>query len=105
MVDYTRDIMEMKSMLKELIELQDKPKRWLNTNEVAHYLGYSTENIYKMVKKNQFKEGLHYHKKLKKLLFDKNAVDSWVISSSPANNIITSYDEDEMIDNILSSVA
>ncbi|MEA3353136.1 MAG: helix-turn-helix domain-containing protein [Campylobacterota bacterium] len=104
MTDNTSEILEMKSMLKKLIELNATPKRWLNTNEVAHYLGYSKENIHKMVKNNQFQEGLHYYKKVKRLLFDKNAVDSWVVSSSPANNN-TSYDEDEMIDDILSSLA
>jgi len=104
MENNNNELMEIKLMLKEITTYLSTPKKWLNTSEVAHYLGYSTESIKKMVKNQEFKKGVHYHKKLKRLLFDKNAIDSWVISSSPINNIST-YDTDKMIEDILSSVA
>jgi len=57
-------------------------KRWLNTKEAADYLGYSVESISSFVKSKEFIKGEHYYKKRKKLLYDSNALDKWVISNS-----------------------
>lgn len=89
--------------INTLLELVATPKQWLNVNEVSHYLGYSKERIYKMVKSNRFKQGIHYHKKIKKLLFNKSELDKWVISDTPINS--TNYNVDEVIGDILSSIA
>lgn len=55
-------------------------KRWLNTAETALYLGYSKEHIPKL-KNEHFMEGVHYHKKAGRVLFDKFELDNWVTSS------------------------
>lgn len=81
----------------------DVNKQWLNTSEVAHYLGYSKESIHKMIKNQEFIQGIHFHKKVKRLLFDRIAVDNWVKSDSPS--IFTSKDADNTIEDILSSIA
>lgn len=52
-------------------------KRWLNVNETATYLGYSKDHIHKL-KSTHFTEGLHYHKKAGRVLFDKVELDNWV---------------------------
>jgi len=93
----------MNKKINRLLELVGTPKQWLNINEVSHYLGYSKESIYKMVKSNDFKQGIHYHKKFKKLLFNKNELDKWVIGDSPIN--YTDYNSDEVVKDILSSIA
>jgi len=95
----------IQKQLKQLIEYVGTPKQWLNTNEVAHYLGYSKESIHKMVKKGEFQRGIHYHKKIKRLLFNKIEVDKWVVSDIPVNSISYNEDIDKIIDDILSSIA
>jgi len=58
-------------------------KRWLNTQEVAKYLGdYSVDSIRNFVKNGEFIKGEHYYKKRKKILYDSHALDKWVISDS-----------------------
>ncbi len=81
-------------------------KRWLNTKELALYLGYSVESVHKMVHKGELIPGVHYHKKFKKLLFDKQVIDRWVMG------IQTSGDMTDMgnvvnstIENIMASVS
>ncbi|MBE0499365.1 MAG: hypothetical protein IBX43_09030 [Campylobacterales bacterium] len=54
-------------------------KRWLNSRELSDYIGYSLDSINKMVKDEVFVDGVHYYKPSKKLLFDKQEVDNWII--------------------------
>ena len=89
----------------EKILSDSSDKRWLNTTEVSSYMGYSKENIYKMVQRNELILGVHYHKRCKKLLFDKNEVDNWVmgINTHPLmdmNQVVNST-----IEEIISSIA
>jgi len=67
-------------ILNKLNSLEQKitsPKRWLNVRETAIYLGYSKEHIHKL-KEVHFTQGLHYHKKVGRVLFDKVELDNWV---------------------------
>lgn len=89
--------------INRLLDLVGTPKQWLNINEVSHYLGYSKESIYKMVKSSDFKQGIHYHKKIKKLLFNKTELDKWVMGTTPTNS--RNYNVDEVVEDILSSIA
>jgi len=54
-------------------------KRWLTTRELSDYIGYSLDSINKMVKDDVFIDGVHYYKPSKKLLFDKQEIDNWII--------------------------
>ena len=95
----------LQQQINKLIEVAGTPKQWLNTSEATHYLGYSKESIHKMVKSGEFRRGIHYHKKIKRLLFNKIEIDKWVMSDEPVNSISYNEDIDKTIDDILSSIA
>ena len=75
-------------------------KRWLNVKELATYLGYSKDRIYK-IKEAHFTEGEHFHNKTGKILFDRVAIDSWVVGRTTNE---THQSKRQIVDNILSSV-
>ena len=93
-------------ILKRLdsLKLQDvvsSSKRWLNTKELADYVGYSIDSINKMVKEQVFLQDVHYYKPSKKLLFDKVEIDNWVLGMPSEKN---SKKADEILKNILDSM-
>jgi hypothetical protein len=75
-------------------------KRWLSVKELGEYLSYSKDRIYKL-KEEYFIEGIHFYKKSGKILFDRVAIDSWMVEkeSNETNNT-----QRQIVDNILSSV-
>ena len=75
-------------------------KRWLNVKELAHYLGYSKDRIYK-IKDEYLCEGEHFYNKTGKLLFDRVAIDSWVVGRTTND---TNKSKRQVVDHILSSV-
>lgn len=102
--------MENINLLKEMakdIELikntlnNQTAKRWLNVKELATYLGYSKDHIYKL-KEDTFLENIHFYKKTGKILFDRVAVDSWVMEGNNYHDINKS--RRQIVDNILSSI-
>ena len=88
-------------MVEQLESKVSGTKRWLNINETAHYLGYSKDRIYKF-QNNTFIENLHFYKKQGKILFDRVAIDEWVICKDKTNEINQS--SRQTVDNILSSI-
>lgn len=70
-------INEIKSL--KLTQAMSSEKRWLNTRELSDYIGYSLDAINKMVKDDIFIDGIHYYKPSKKLLFDKEQVNNWIV--------------------------
>ena len=68
---------ELKALKLNMAMSSDK--KWLNTRELSDYIGYSMDSINKMVKEDVFVDGVHYHKPQKKLLFDVEQVNNWVI--------------------------
>ncbi len=68
---------EIKSL--KLTQAMSSEKRWLNTRELSDYIGYSLDAINKMVKDDIFIDGVHYYKPSKKLLFDKEQVNNWIV--------------------------
>lgn len=68
---------EIKSL--KLTQAISSQKRWLSTKELSDYIGYSLDAINKMVKDDIFIDGIHYYKPSKKLLFDKEQVDNWIV--------------------------
>lgn len=68
---------EIKSL--KLTQAMSSDKRWLNTRELSDYIGYSLDAINKMVKDDIFIDGIHYYKPSKKLLFDKEQVNNWIV--------------------------
>jgi len=68
---------ELKSL--KLTQAMSSDKKWLNTRELSDYIGYSMDAINKMVKDGVFVDGIHYHKPQKKLLFDVEQVNNWVV--------------------------
>lgn len=84
-------------ILEKLDSLESKitgEKRWLNTKEASHYLGYSKDHIHKL-KESQLVEGIHYFKKAGRILFDKVELDNWVKLTIPRNQA------EQIVNNIL----
>jgi len=75
-------------------------KRWLNTKELSEYLGYSKDRVYKL-KDEVFIENIHFYKKVGKILFDRVAIDDWMVGRNFDENDIT---QRQVVDNILSSI-
>ena len=71
-------------LIKQINEkLENKvEKRWLSTTETATYLGYSKDSIDFMVKKGDFIVDIHYFQRERKRMFDKEAIDNWVIGNT-----------------------
>ena len=90
---------EIKSL--KLQSAMNNDKRWLNTRELSDYIGYSLDPISKMVKDDVFIDGVHYHKPSKKLLFDKQEVDNWIIGYRSDSN---KRDVDVVVNEILSTI-
>ena len=93
--DMAKDIEIIKKALSSQIA-----KRWLNTKELAAYLGYSKDRIYKL-KDEVFIENIHFYKKVGKILFDRVAIDDWMVgrNSDEINNT-----QQQIVGNILSSI-
>lgn len=70
-------LIEIKAL--KLNQAMQSEKRWLNTRELSDYIGYSLDAINKMVKEDIFIEGVHYYKPQKRLLFDKEQINNWVV--------------------------
>ncbi len=89
------DLKQIKQRLEE-----EHSKRWMNVRELAQYLGYSKDRIYK-IKDEYFLEGEHFHNRTGKILFDRVAIDSWVVGKETDE---THKSQRQVVDNILSSV-
>lgn len=74
---------EIKSL--KLTQAMSSQKRWLNTRELSDYIGYSIDAINKMVKEDTFIDGVHYYQPSKKLLFDREQIDNWVLGIKDIN--------------------
>ena len=99
-INLIKQIFNDMRLLKKLL-LDTNKKRWLSVKELAIYLSYSKDRIYKF-KDNIFIEGIHFYKKSGKILFDRVAIDEWVISEEKTNEINQS--QRQVVDNILSSI-
>jgi len=89
---------DIETIKKALASIQTK--RWLTTSELANYLGYSRDRIYKF-KSLSFIENIHFYKKVGKILFDRVAIDDWMVGRNFDENDIT---QRQVVDNILSSI-
>lgn len=101
--------MENINLIKEMakdIELIKKAlsnqtdKRWLNVKELSAYLGYSKDHIYKL-KDDVFVEQIHFYKKTGKIIFDRVAIDSWMVGKESDD---INQSRRQIVDNILSSI-
>lgn len=68
-------------------EIKNKvEKRWLTTEELSIYIGYSKESIKNFIKNDELILNYHYYKKDRKNIFDKNTIDEWIMQDSNKNN-------------------
>jgi hypothetical protein len=94
-----------KMLLKINEKLENKvDKRWLSTIETSQYLGYSKDSIDFMVKKGEFIIDIHYFQRERKRIFDKEALDKWVMGISEKDNDIQ-QNINITIEDIVSSIA
>ncbi|MBA3025250.1 MAG: helix-turn-helix domain-containing protein [Sulfurimonas sp.] len=100
---------ESLKLLPKMFELMEKlntnlqnahTKRWLSVKELAEYLSYSSDRIYK-IKDEHFLEGIHFFKKSGKILFDRVAIDSWVVEK---DTLETNNQQRQIVDNVLLSI-
>jgi len=98
-INLIKEIMQELIKIKKMIESSGQ-KRWMNTNELASYLGYSSDRIYK-IKKDYLIEGVHYYNKTGKILFDRVAIDDWVVGKETDE---THKSTRQVVDHILSSI-
>lgn len=94
-------------MLERLKNIEKKlensyGKRWLSVNEAAKYLSYSKDRIYK-IKSEELLEGKHYFKK-GKLLFDRFALDEWVLGGYQNEQIDIKQKVASIIESVLKDV-
>ncbi|WP_404319468.1 helix-turn-helix domain-containing protein [Malaciobacter canalis] len=97
---------KIEEIYKLLILIKDEKinqfeKKWLTTEELSTYIGYSKESIKKMIKENDLELGKHYFKVSKKNLFDKYAIDNWIMGID--ENF--SFDSEVIADEILKDIA
>jgi len=76
-------------------------KRWLTTKELAQYLSYSLDSIYRL-KEDSLIEGVHFYKREGKILFDRVAIDDWVVSKEKTHE--TNRTKQQIVDRLLLSV-
>ncbi len=93
-----------KMLLKINEKLENKiDKRWLSTIETSQYLGYSKDSIDFMVKKGEFILNIHYFQRERKRMFDKQALDKWVMGITSNNDSVKNKIE-ATIEGIISSM-
>ncbi len=98
------NLAKIDEILNQLQQINKKitlEKRWLTVADLSKYLGYSKDRIYKF-QNNTFIENLHFYKKQGKILFDRVAIDEWVVCKDKTNEINQS--QRQIVDNILSSI-
>ena len=86
-------------LIKKALENQSG-KRWLSVKELSEYLGYSKDHIYKL-KEDTFLENIHFYKKTGKIIFDRVAIDSWMVGKETDD---INQSRRQIVDNILSSI-
>ena len=85
-------------LIKDLVS-NNTEKRWLSTRELSKYLDYSQDRIHKL-KGSEFLEGIHYHKRSGKLLFNKQKIDDWV-RGIETHSLANPLNVEESINNII----
>jgi len=96
---------KINTILEKVNTLEEKvsnEKKWLSVSETANYISYSQESIRKLIRSGEFIQGVHFHKKIKKLIFNKYELDKWIEGES--HKTITNLNIDETIEEIISSI-
>ena len=78
----------------------NQTKRWLNVKELAAYLGYSKDRIYKL-KDDTFLEEIHFYKKTGKIIFDRIAIDDWMVGKESDDY---NQSQGQIVSRLLSSI-
>lgn len=92
-------------VLEKITQIEKKINgeiQWLDINEASKHTGYSKESIRNMIKSGEFIKGIHFHQKIKKLIFNKYELDKWIMNDTSKNYI--DFNLDEKIEEILSSI-
>lgn len=98
-----KELNEVLAIVKDLKQIMSNSnsKKWMSVNELAKYIDYSKNAIYKMIG-NQFIENYHFYKQSGKLLFETEKIDQWIRSPKikPANHV----EIDSKINDMLKSI-
>ena len=66
-------------------------KRWLTTEELSLYIGYSKESIKRFLKDGEFELNYHYFKKDRKNIFFFFSIDKWIMSGDNGISMSNEY--------------
>ena len=99
-INLIKEIAKDIELIKKALENHTE-KRWLNVKELSAYLGYSKDHIYKL-KEDTFVENIHFYKKMGKIIFDRVAIDSWMVGKENTDDINQS--RRQIVDNVLLSL-
>lgn len=96
---------KIEEIYKLLILMRDEKlnqfeKKWLTTEELSLYIGYSKESIKKMISYEELQLNKHYFKVAKKNLFDKQAIDKWIMGIEEEVNFNSEAKADEILKDI-----
>jgi len=69
--------------IKTLKNQFDASHRWLNSNQAAKHISYTVDGLRKLKDVHLFLD-VHYYKKSGKLIFDKYALDEWIMETKIA---------------------
>lgn len=99
------EIKELNEIYKILLQLQNREidkveKKWLTTEELSFYIGYSKESIKKMIRNKELKIDKHYFKKFKKNIFNKIEIDNWIRGIEQEDNQDFDFLTNKIIENI-----
>jgi len=94
------DIYKILLLIKEE-KMNQIEKRWLTTERLSEYIGYSKESIKKMIANEELQLNKHYFKVAKKNLFDKQAIDKWIMGIEED----ISFESEAKVDEILKNIA
>ena len=98
-INLIKNIVQDLEIIKKAVS-SIQTKRWMTVSELAKYLGYSKDSIYKL-KDEELLENHHFYKKTGKILFDRVAIDDWIVGKE-TNDIIQS--QRQIVDNVLLSI-
>jgi hypothetical protein len=72
--------------IKQKLEMLYGNQKWLGTSNIAKHTDLSIHTIKSKVKNNDLLEGIHYHKKGGKLLFNVHEIDKWLMGVNLKNH-------------------
>jgi len=100
--EYIAQIPKILVMLEQVLEgFSGMNQRWLNTDEASRHLTLSSSKITKMLNVTLI-EGTHYYKREGKNIFDRDALDKWIVY--PTANSLDYQSTNDIVTDVLRGI-